>query len=191
MLVSPINHHETLKLALSRPWKPPNSSRYLFFSQENKPNLVFLVETKLRNICFETIKRRLGFDSCFVVDPMVRKGGLAMQWNNEYIVEIVNYSQHHIHAQINDLESRVKWFLIDFYGHPKTSRIGEKWELLSPIRPSFDKAWCVIGYFNGILSKLEKQGGRPRLEKQMEFRQMMECNNMHDLGWKGDRFSKQ
>lgn len=41
---------------------------------------------------FEVVKRKLGFDGCFVVDSIGRKEGLALLWRNEIEVEIHNFS---------------------------------------------------------------------------------------------------
>ncbi|XP_042974710.1 uncharacterized protein LOC122306347 [Carya illinoinensis] len=158
--------------------------------REKKPNLVFLIETKLRTSKFDSIKRKLGFDCCFAVEPLRKKGGLAMLWKKEYAVELVNYSQHHIHMLVTEEEDQQQWFCTGFYGHPETSKRSSTWNLLSMIRPSFNQAWCVMGDFNEILASNEKWGGRQRPKKQMEeFRHAVHCNNLHDLGWKGSLFT--
>lgn len=59
------------------------------------------METKLLASKFEGIKRRLRFEDCFIVNhPMGRKGGLALLCENEVELEIINYSQCHIHSKL-------------------------------------------------------------------------------------------
>lgn len=44
--------------------------------------------------------------------------------------------------------------------------------------------------FNEILSSHEKYGRKQRAERQMEdFRHVVFCNSLHDLGWKGNPFT--
>jgi hypothetical protein len=66
--------------------------------KEKRPNLVFLMETKLQVHCLESIKVRVGFGSVFVVDCVGQSGGLALMWKGELSVEIQNYSCFHINA---------------------------------------------------------------------------------------------
>jgi exonuclease III len=47
-----------------------------------KPDVVFIIETKLHHKKMEKIKVRLGFQNCFVVDSVGRSGGLALLWND-------------------------------------------------------------------------------------------------------------
>jgi exonuclease III len=50
--------------------------------KEKKPNMVFLMETKLRSASFDSIKAKLGFSCVFVVDSKGRSGGLALSGKN-------------------------------------------------------------------------------------------------------------
>ena len=40
------------------------------------------------------------YNNMFVVDNIGRSGGLALFWNKEVDVEIKNYSQRHINAEV-------------------------------------------------------------------------------------------
>jgi exonuclease III len=51
--------------------------------KEKKPNLVFLMETKLQKSKMEGIRIKLGFDSMFVVDCVGKGGCLALFWGEE------------------------------------------------------------------------------------------------------------
>lgn len=65
-------------------------------TQEKKPNIIFLIETKLDAIKMELVRHRIGFEGCLMVSALGRKGGLAMLWCTEEQVEVWNYSQNHI-----------------------------------------------------------------------------------------------
>ncbi|XP_042954504.1 uncharacterized protein LOC122290887 [Carya illinoinensis] len=127
---------------------------------------------------------------CLVVEPKGKSRGLALLWREEVELEVINFSRHHISAQVLFGRRRMPWILSGFYGHPEVSRRKYTWNLLSILKPTNDLAWCVIGDFNEIISQAEKEGSRPRSESQMEdFRQCLEGNGLYDLGWKGLKFT--
>lgn len=104
--------------------------------------------------------------------------------------EIINYSQHHIYANMRCEEQNLSWLFTGFYGHPEVSKRKAKWNLLSMLNPSLEIPWCIIGAFNEIISQYEKVGGRPRPEVQIEdFRKALEVNGVYNLGWKGNRYT--
>ena len=49
-------------------------------AKEKKPEVVFLMETRCRNIKVERIRVKLGFEGLFVVKPRGKSGGLALLW---------------------------------------------------------------------------------------------------------------
>jgi hypothetical protein len=85
--------------------------------KEKKPTLVFLMETKLRQKKLEVIRCKLGYLGLFMVDCIGRSGGLALLWDSETVVEIQNFSQHHINPMIKDPMNVAPWKLSGFYGH--------------------------------------------------------------------------
>lgn len=60
--------------------------------------MIFLMETKIECSRLEVIKRKLGFLGCVGVNPIDRKGGIALLWRNPDDLEILNFSQKHISA---------------------------------------------------------------------------------------------
>lgn len=50
--------------------------------KEKRPNLLFLMETKVRNVKMERIKVKLGYEGLLTVEPMGKSGGLALLWKN-------------------------------------------------------------------------------------------------------------
>jgi hypothetical protein len=67
-----------------------------------RPIVVFLMETKLRQVKMERIRYSLGFNNLFVVNSVGKSGGLALLWNEDAGLEIQNYSRRHIHATIKN-----------------------------------------------------------------------------------------
>ncbi|XP_042980139.1 uncharacterized protein LOC122310310 [Carya illinoinensis] len=169
---------------LGNPWTVQDLHHLV---KEKRPDIVFLIETKLMAKNFEGIKRRMAWDGCFVVEAIGRSGGLVLLWKDEEEVDIVNFSQHHISAYVGKDE---RWLLTGLYGHPEVNRRRDSWKLLSLIKPSGQVPWCTIEDFNKVCYQDEKEWGRPRPESQMrEFRHALEENCLFDLRWKGCKFT--
>lgn len=94
------------------------------------PSLVFLMETKCNTVQMDTVKRRLHFDNCFVMDSLGRNGGLALLWKQEFYVIIQSYSRWHVNALVKDINSNLSYTAIRFYGHLETSKRELSWSLL-------------------------------------------------------------
>lgn len=77
-------------------------------AKEKSPSIIFIMETKCNDKSFEIAKAKLKYANCFYVKPVGKKGGLAMFWSNDSELQIINYSQYYIHAQImdDDVKSR-------------------------------------------------------------------------------------
>lgn len=56
--------------------------------KENKPRILFLMETKCSKTRVEVIRVKLGFAGAFIVDPVGHSGGLALLWKEDGEVEI-------------------------------------------------------------------------------------------------------
>ena len=98
--------------------------------KEKKPNIVFLMKTKLRSNKMERVRVQLGFKHMFVVDSVGKSGGLALFWTMDAGVEIQNYSRRHINAKVCSSPAKPPWKFTGFYGHSDTSKRPEAWSLL-------------------------------------------------------------
>ena len=63
------------------------------------------------------------------MDPNGRSGGLAIYYNNEYQIKILNSSNRMIDVEAVDLEKRV--FLTFVYGDPVQQMREQVWERLT------------------------------------------------------------
>lgn len=107
---------------------------------------------------------------------MEKKCGLALLWQEDINLEILNYSNSHITSKIRDF---------DFYGQPDTCKRLESWNLSNRINKEPDMSWCVLDDFNEIVTQDEKLRGRSRPRKQMDdFKLALETNGCVDLGWR-------
>ena len=80
------------------------------------PTILFLMTTKLTVREMEPIKSELGFPSMLAVSNEGRRGGLALLWKSEVVVNTQTYSPHHIDVQVLGQPSQ-PWRLTGFYGY--------------------------------------------------------------------------
>jgi len=121
-----------------------------------RPNLVFLMETKIMQGKADAIRIKLGFDHCFVVDCHGKSGGVMVLWKNSSLVEIQNFSRRHINAVIRGTTDSSQWKLKGFYGHPETAKRGDSWVLFRYLAKLDPVPWLCLGDFNEITSAAEK-----------------------------------
>ena len=91
------------------------------------PSLVFLMETKLSKEDMTYKKYTLGFTEGLVVDSIGSKGGLALLWKKDVMVDVQKFGPWHIDAEIGGNDGSGRWRFTGFYGQPETSRKEEKW----------------------------------------------------------------
>jgi hypothetical protein len=158
--------------------------------KEMHPRFVFLVETLSLKFRMEWLCVKLGFASCFVVEPIGRSGGLALLWKEEREVEIYNYSYRHINAIVKDGVGSSCWKFTSFYGLPVSSRRVESWDLLKHLKTHIPVPWLCVGDFNEILEPTEKRGAAVRGESQMDgFREALGECQLSELGFQRPKFT--
>lgn len=117
---------------------------------------------------------------------MGRCGRLALLWSNSSEIEIVNYSQFHIHAKVQDLYAITDGFITGFYGNLDSRKRQFSCELVPCINSETWQPWCVIGDFNEINTPEEKWDGNAQSVRLIEnFVPALEDNGLSNLGWNG------
>ncbi|CAM8950756.1 unnamed protein product [Rhodiola kirilowii] len=99
--------------------------------RSHRPEILGLIETKLKASDWDTMRVRLGFRNCFSVDRRGLAGGLALLWTEEVTLSILSYSQWHVDAEVM-AESTFRLTL--FYGNPRASQRDESWHLLRRLK---------------------------------------------------------
>lgn len=90
---------------------------------------MFLCETLERKNKIEWVRKRLGFEGLFVVEPQGRSGGLALLWKKNDQVNLVSFSQNHIDVKVKVADMNL-WRLTGFYGEPNRFQRRKTWDLL-------------------------------------------------------------
>ncbi|GMJ04188.1 hypothetical protein HRI_004088000 [Hibiscus trionum] len=149
-----------------------------------RPDIVFLLETKLSSSRMVEARRRCGFPCGFDVSSVGSCGGLSLAWRSNIPVSIISWSIFHIDAMVKENETSCEWRLTGFYGNPVERLREESWDLLRNLSVDQSHPWLVIGDFNEILLSSEKRGGRIRSARSMEaFRRALGDCDLEDLGF--------
>jgi exonuclease III len=158
--------------------------------REKKPKLVFIVETKMHHHRLEFLKAKLGMKNLFGVDSVGKRDGLCLLWKNEVEVNIQNYSQCHVNAEVK-MEVRGKaWKLTGIYGNLEVAKRRETWALLRHLFQFKPLPWLCVGDFNEILNLTEQKGVVSKTRGQMEdFQRALEDCSLSDLGFSGPKFT--
>jgi len=77
--------------------------------KEKRPDMDFLMETKLTSTRFASLKSKLRYDCVFVVDSKRKSGGLALFWKEAFHVTMQNYSSSHINAVVYSEDHDFTW----------------------------------------------------------------------------------
>ena len=92
------------------------------------PNIVFLMETKLKMSAMKRENEKAGFVFGLIVPKAQNCVGLAILWKKDIKLEIIGYAWNFIDAIVIDESSNFKWRITVFYGNPETHRRKESWE---------------------------------------------------------------
>ena len=153
--------------------------------RDQAPTTCFLMETRLDREGFNKHCRELPFPNKFIIKKPYGGGGLALIWKNEVKMEVINFTNNHILARVEEEDGFV-WMLTCFYGWPEACQKPQSRALLNHLRSFVDGPWCCVGDFNAILHSSEKKSKYPPQFKQMDdFRNLLDDCRLADLGFVG------
>ncbi|KAK8314978.1 hypothetical protein V6Z11_D01G207100 [Gossypium hirsutum] len=134
----------------------------------NRPDIIFLCETKMNVIEFQRVQTRCRLQNGLVVNLEGRSGGLALMWKDELDVTIQSYSKHHIDFTVK-LGSTSIIRVTGYYGHANPSERNNSWNMLRRWNNSCQREVGVEGDFNAMLNEAEKEGGRRIVQAYMNY----------------------
>src|SRR4051812_9486455 len=107
------------------------------FRVEN-PDVVFVMESRLKKGEVERVKIRSGCDFCFAVDcnglGKERAGGLILFWKEVVQVNITSFSLNHIGGEVIDVFDNQVWHFNGVYGFPEEHNKRRTWSLIQDLR---------------------------------------------------------
>ncbi|XP_043687688.1 uncharacterized protein LOC122638901 [Telopea speciosissima] len=96
----------------------PLTVRFLSqLSGVDRPDVVFLMETKCKRPRLEIIRRRLHMDHLFTVELIGLSGGLALLWRNPIVIDILSSSPRILDVTVTDMVAN-SYFVSCVYGDP-------------------------------------------------------------------------
>lgn len=149
-----------------------------------RASLIFICETKLRDLTCRRWRDVLGYSGLFVVNCEGRSGGLMLLWKEPLIVTIQSFTSGHIDSLVQHGEKR--WRFTGFYGNPEASNRHLSWTLLRRLSCMYelrDFPWIVGGDFNEICFDTEKFGGP--LAQTGGFREVLDVASLQDFHAEG------
>lgn len=67
--------------------------------RDKRPFIAFLMETKIKQNLMEKVKMKLGFFNALAINPVGMKGGVTLLYCKDAEVDIINFSNSHIHPK--------------------------------------------------------------------------------------------
>ncbi|XP_052299726.1 uncharacterized protein LOC127903104 [Citrus sinensis] len=157
--------------------------------QQDRPQLIFVRETKLEAVKIHEECKKLGFDECFTVSRNGKSEGIVIMWKSDINVHILSYSRHYIDVKVQSGNGK-KWRCTGVYGHPEAQQKQHTWTLLRRLSGLSSKPWLCFGDFNEILRLDEKSGGNDKnIRMVSEFKEAVQDSKLADLGYKGYQFT--
>jgi exonuclease III len=162
----------------------------------HQPDIMFLMETKLKTTQFQFLKAYSDIYSYHAIDCSVngggRAGGLAILWKPcTLLLNIMNCDLNYIDMLITSNYGLHNWRATGIYGYPKTQNKFLTCQLINDLSTLTNHAnWLLFGDFNIVLSNNEKSRGNP-LEPNLttSFRNTINHCDLQDLGYKGNIFT--
>ena len=165
--------------------------RYLLKNQ--RPDLVFLIETMASESTTKQLLPQLGFDFYDYILPINHAGGIWVMWNTKNMMANVLFKEDRaIHMLVFDVLIQKFSIISGVYAPAQPSHKDVFWSHLQNLNSVIDYPWCLIGDFNELESHADKTGGPPanlsRLTRLPKFLNFCRATTLpvlgHSFTWK-------
>ncbi|XP_058784848.1 uncharacterized protein LOC131659713 [Vicia villosa] len=158
------------------------------------PQLVFLMETRLKKDEMTKLKLKFNFSFDLIVDcrgsGRERSGGLCLWWNEGTDISIQSSSPNHIAGFCQQEDDDEPWFFAGVYGYPDEARKKDTWKLIQAINTESGSNIVFFGDLNDILYDSDKMGGNMRSDTQMNWgRSTMSVCDLQKVCFEGYPFT--
>lgn len=164
-------------------------SRLKEMRKEHFSEVLFPMETMNKRNVLVDLQEWLGYDMVHTIEPIGRRGGLALFWKN--IVEIDFLFTDKNLVDIKVMLGDSSFFASCIYGDPSGIKLRSLvWQRLSRIGVNRKEEWCIFGDFNDIIHGGEKIGGPDRNDGVYgPFNDMLRACGMSELPSTGNSFT--
>ncbi|KAM1525656.1 hypothetical protein EV2_010396 [Malus domestica] len=124
--------------------------------------MVILLETKNKSRSFVHLKKSLGMEHLFAVEPWGIEGGLCVFWRDDSLMVLMKSEEFFVELKLWDEKLNCYWRLFTMYASTDEKKRREQWQGLSK-RIAQDRDRCLLlGDFKDILCNEENEGGNYR-----------------------------
>ncbi|KAL7170173.1 hypothetical protein ACSBR2_035097 [Camellia fascicularis] len=124
--------------------------------QIHKPEIIVLLETKVKLTAICMFFNSMGFTTSTHVDPIGWSEGIWIFWKPSVVnVRVIEASSQQIIATISRQDYQ-DWLLSAIYASPIARQRDELWDHLEALAQNIKKPWLVAGDFNDFTSTSEK-----------------------------------
>ncbi|XP_057791112.1 uncharacterized protein LOC131008237 [Salvia miltiorrhiza] len=172
---------------------PATIRQLVWLVKHKKPDVIFLMETKLILSDWSPVLLKIGFVNFHAVECVCssggRRGGLCLIWADDLNLAVKSSSANHILATVED-GVHSGWDLCGIYGWSNTEEHKLTWELMRSLSSQVSDEWICGGDFNETMYHFEKKGGNVKSDARLErFRETVDVCGLVDLGFSGDPFT--
>ncbi|KAI5323752.1 hypothetical protein L3X38_032824 [Prunus dulcis] len=133
----------------------------LFYISTFCLDLFCIVDSRVSRDQADCLVQRLGFSSSFCIPSSIGQcGGIILMWNPSMLnISILNYHEHYIHYEIQELSTKKVWLTTFVYAYLQKAKQETMWTDLISSKPVSNIPWLLLVDFNNICSLNEKMGG--------------------------------
>lgn len=129
----------------------------------HNPDIVFLSKTKQKKEIMRKVGQQLKCEDRWLVkDPIGRKGGLFVTWDQRVDVQQVWLHEFYIEMKVRSVDGNSDLWIILIYASTDLRERQEQWEFLQKRKQQWGSHWILGGNLNDIKCKEEKKGGKQR-----------------------------
>lgn len=163
------------------------------FIHVHKPDLIFLMKTKMTVAQMGKLISRIGMDGVLCVPRKEENGGysggLCFFWRNSIEVSFLSSNFYFIDVWVK-WEVDKECTVTGFYGHPVTANRVLSWTMLRSLKEDPQRPWLCCGDFNEILDVKENIGGVVRPFWQIDnFWQAVDDCGLFQFSFSGYEFT--
>lgn len=153
---------------------------------QDKPDLIFLMETRNQESVIQQVQRRLKYNNSFVVNPQGLAGGMVLFWTDQISLTITHSTPHLIDTFCSENGGINSMCLTALHAPATFHQRQLLWADLRHLRHSNTQPWICLGDFNEVLYSWEKISKRHAESYRMQsFRDVLYDCALMDLETKG------
>jgi hypothetical protein len=103
----------------------------------------------------KNLRWRLGLKGCLAVDSKGKRGGLALFWDENIQVDLLEIDDRYIDVSIREYATSNPWRATFSYGEPRVEDRHHMREILQRLKSRSSDPWVVVGDFNEAMWQFE------------------------------------